>query len=66
MKIIQHFFQTILMLTIVGVVALLPDDAASEYINPMLAIAIAALLIFTAVYLYKGHKKGLCYILRNR
>jgi hypothetical protein len=59
MKIIQHFFQTILMLASIGVVALLPPDKAATYINPILAISIACLLIFTAIYLYRGHKKGL-------
>ena len=63
MKILRHFFQTILMLASIGVVAMLPQDTAAQYVRPVLAIAIACVLIFTGIYLYKGHKKGLFIVL---
>ena len=63
MKILKHFFQTILMVASLGIVAMLPRDSMAQYVHPILGIAIAGVLIFAAVYLYRGRKKGIfCFI----
>lgn len=59
MKILKHFFQTLLMLLSVLLIAIMPEDKYAHIVNPLLGIAIVAVLIFTAFYLYKGRKKGL-------
>ena len=63
MKILKHFVQTILMLLSVLLIAMMPADKYAHIINPLLGIAIISVLIFTAFYLYRGHKKGLfCFL----
>jgi len=58
-KILQHLFQTVLLLALAWVVLLLPNASWVSTLNLVIWGLVALVVILMGIYLYRGHKKGL-------